>query len=164
QEAVEQGVDGGVGHRGDHFAERRAERADLLKDAGALVGRARPAPDEGAEGLAVELRGEERQRRGDEIGGGAGERPGGPRPDVAWLKSPQVQPPSARAVFARGSTRIPFIRERSITTPPSFVPNPGALCAPPRMETSPFCPCAKATAAMTSVTPAHRITTAGLRS
>ena len=54
---------------------------------------------------------------------------------VAALKSPHVAPPSARAVLVAGSTRTPRIPDRSITTPPSHVPNPGTLWPPPRTAT-----------------------------
>ncbi len=46
---------------------------------------------------------------------------------VAALKSPQVAPPSARAVEDDGSTRTARMPDRSITTPSSHVPNPGTL-------------------------------------
>ena len=51
---------------------------------------------------------------------------------VAWSTSPQVQPPSTRTVRAAGSTRMPFIRDRSMTRPSSQVPRPAPLCPPPR--------------------------------
>ena len=87
-----------------------------------------------------------------------------PNPYVAWKKSPQVQPPSARAVRAAGSTRIPFIFTRSITTPPSFVPNPGTLCEPPRIDRSRPFSRAKLTAVMTSAASTARTMTRGRRS
>src|SRR5438874_7831876 len=55
-----------------------------------------------------------------------------PKACVAWSTSPQVQPPSTRAVRATGSTRIPFMPDRSITRPSSQAPRPGPLCPPPR--------------------------------
>ena len=50
-----------------------------------------------------------------------------PKGCVAWSTSPQVQPPSTRTVRAGRSTRMPFMRERSITSPPSQTPRPGAV-------------------------------------
>ena len=50
---------------------------------------------------------------------------------MAWLKSPHVAPPPARAVRLVRSTNTLFISERSRTTPPSHVPNPGTLWPPP---------------------------------
>ena len=83
---------------------------------------------------------------------------------VAALKSPHVAPPSARAVLAAGSTRTPRMPDRSITTPPSHVPNPGTLWPPPRTaRSSPFSR-AKFTAAITSPAFAARTTAAGRRS
>ena len=38
----------------------------------------------------------------------------------------------AHRVLAAGSTRMPFMRERSTTRPSSQVPRPGPLCPPPR--------------------------------
>jgi hypothetical protein len=83
---------------------------------------------------------------------------------VAWKTSPQVAPPSARTVRARGATRTPLIRERSTTTPPSFVPKPGTLCEPPRTERSSPLSRAKPTAAITSAALVGRATTRGRRS
>ena len=83
---------------------------------------------------------------------------------VAALKSPHVAPPSARAVADAGSTRMPRIRDRSITTPPSHVPKPGTLCPPPRTARSSPLSRARFTAAMTSPTFAARTIIAGLRS
>ena len=42
-----------------------------------------------------------------------------PKSCVSRSSSPQSTPASARAVRAVGSTRMPFIGERSITSPPS---------------------------------------------
>ena len=55
---------------------------------------------------------------------------------VAWLKSPHVAPPPARAVFLAGSTNTLFRSERSRATPSSQVPNPGTLWPPPRTAKS----------------------------
>ena len=87
-----------------------------------------------------------------------------PNACVAWLKSPHVTPPSARAVRVRGSTLMPRIGDRSMTVPPSFVPKPGALCDPPRTDTSPPRSRPNRTAAITSPGFAQRTTTAGIRS
>ena len=69
---------------------------------------------------------------------------------VAWSRSPHRQPPWARADLFRGSTRVPRIDDRSRTTPPSFVPNPGTLCEPPRIDRSAPVSPAKRTTGMTS--------------
>ena len=69
---------------------------------------------------------------------------------VASLKSPQVAPPSARAVCVAGSTRTPRMPDRSITTPSSQVPKPGTLWPPPRTARSRPFSRAKSTAAITS--------------
>ena len=62
-----------------------------------------------------------------------------PKACVAWLKSPQVAPPSARAVRFAASTRTPRMPPRSMTTPSSQVPKPGTLWLPPRTaRSSPF--------------------------
>ena len=55
-----------------------------------------------------------------------------PKAWVAWSTSPQVQPPSTRTVRAAGSTWMPFIGERSMTSPSSTVPKPAALWPPLR--------------------------------
>src|SRR5437899_3365904 len=80
---------------------------------------------------------------------------------VAWLTSPHVAPPSARAVFVAGSTRIPRMRPRSTTSASSAAPKPGTLWPPPRMATAKPAARAALTAAMTSATPVQRTTTAG---
>ena len=41
-----------------------------------------------------------------------------------------------QATFLAGSTRTPFMGERSMTSPSSTVPNPGTLWPPPRMARS----------------------------
>lgn len=89
--------------------------------------------------------------------------PGVARPTacVSWSNPPQVTPPWARAVRAPRSTHTPFMGDRSITMPPSQVPLPAALCAPPRTAVSRWCSRAKFTAATTSVAPVQRATSAG---
>src|SRR5712691_459186 len=51
--------------------------------------------------------------------------------------------------------------DRSMTMPPSQVPNPATLCPPPRTATTISCARAKRRAAMTSSTPAQRAMRAG---
>ena len=80
---------------------------------------------------------------------------------VAALKSLSVAPPSARAVLAAGSTRTPRMPLRSITTPPSHVPNPGTLWPPPRTARSTPLSRAWSTAAITSPAFAARTIAAG---
>jgi len=72
-----------------------------------------------------------------------------------------VQPPSARTVLAAGSTRTPFMPERSITSPSSQIPNPPPLWPPPRTATSSLLSRAWFTQAMTSATSAHFTISAG---
>ena len=43
---------------------------------------------------------------------------------------------STRTVRFAGSTRTPFITDRSMTRPSSQLPRPGPLCPPPRIATS----------------------------
>ena len=45
-----------------------------------------------------------------------------PKCCVSRSNSPQVRPVWARAVLASGSTKIPFMGERSMTMPPSHTP------------------------------------------
>src|SRR5213593_3854148 len=59
---------------------------------------------------------------------------------------------------------MPFMRDRSITTPPSLVPCPGALWPPPRTETRTPSDRAKLTVCWTSAAPRHRTIRAGRRS
>ena len=73
-------------------------------------------------------------------------------------------PAWASAVDLAGSTFMPFIRERSMTRPPSQVPYPAAWCAPLLTAISRSCSRAKATEAMTSATPRQRAMSAGRRS
>src|SRR5262249_27408523 len=79
-----------------------------------------------------------------------------PKACVAWSTSAQTQPPSTRTVHAEGSTRIPFIRDRSITRPSSQIPSPPPLCPPPRIAVSRPLSRPKFTAAMTSATSTQR--------
>ena len=51
---------------------------------------------------------------------------------VSWSTSAQTAPPPTVARRASGSTRTPFIGERSITIPSSTVENPATLWPPPR--------------------------------
>ena len=87
-----------------------------------------------------------------------------PKAWVAWSTSPQVHPPSARTVRFFGSTRTPFMRDRSMTSPSSHTPKPGALWLPPRTASVSSFSRAKFTALMTSLTLAHRTMKRGRRS
>ncbi len=84
-----------------------------------------------------------------------------PKAWVAWSTSPQVAPPSTRTVRYSGSTRMPFIRERSMTRPSSHTLRPAPLCPPPRMATSRSFSRPKLTAEITSATSAQRAIRAG---
>ena len=59
---------------------------------------------------------------------------------------------------------MPFIRDRSITNPPSQTQVPGKLWAPPRTDTSRVWSRAKVTALRTSATPTGRQIRPGRRS
>ena len=83
---------------------------------------------------------------------------------VARSSSPHSTPPAARAVRAAGSTRIAFISERSIITPPSTTAWPATAWPPPRTETGRSRSRAKRTASTTSSAPAQRAISAGRRS
>ena len=87
-----------------------------------------------------------------------------PNACVSWSNSAQVSPACATARRAIGSTRMPFIGEMSMTTPPSQVENPAMLCAP--LRTASWSPSLRAncTARMTSAVPAQRMISAGRRS
>jgi len=87
-----------------------------------------------------------------------------PNACVSRSNSPNVRPVSARTVRRAGSTRMPFIVERSIMRPPSQTDLPATLWPPPRTETRRSCSLAKRTQAMASATPVHRATIAGRRS
>ena len=67
--------------------------------------------------------------------------PGAARPKawVAWSRSPQVHPPSARRSGLSGSTRIPFMEERSMTRPSSQTALPVTLWLPPRTASGRRC-------------------------
>ena len=83
---------------------------------------------------------------------------------VSWSKSDQVSPGWATARRPAGSTRMPFIGEVSMTTPPSQVENPAMLWAPPRTATWSPSLRANSTARITSAVPAQRMISAGRRS
>src|ERR671922_1897118 len=87
-----------------------------------------------------------------------------PNACVSRSYSPQRTPPFARAVLPGGSTRTPFMRDRSINRPSSQVPLPATLCPPHRTATGSEFSRAKSTAAMTSATPRGRMMSAGLLS
>src|SRR5215207_7067789 len=72
---------------------------------------------------------------------------------VSRSSSPRSTPACTRAVRASRSTLFPFIRDRSITMPPSQTEKPGKLCPPPRTATRRPCILAKRTADLTSATP-----------
>src|SRR6185436_15035252 len=55
---------------------------------------------------------------------------------VSRLYSFHVAPPWTRAVLFLTSTCMPFISDRSISSPPSIVPRPATLWPPPLMATS----------------------------
>src|SRR5204863_522167 len=55
-----------------------------------------------------------------------------PKACVSWSKSIHLTPGSARARRAAGSTRMPFIVERSMSSPPSQTLWPGMLWPPPQ--------------------------------
>ena len=63
--------------------------------------------------------------------------------------------------LAPGSTRMPFMADRSITSPSSTLPRPGPLCPPPRTATRRPCLRPKLTAATTSLTSTHRAIISG---
>ena len=75
--------------------------------------------------------------------------------------SPNVSPGWARAVRLSGSTRMPFICERSIIKPPSHTQLPAMLWPPPRTATASSCSRAKRTLRTTSLASAHRAIRAG---
>ena len=83
---------------------------------------------------------------------------------AAALRSPQVAPPSTRAVWVSGSTRTPRIDDRSTTSASSAVPKPGTLWDPPRTATVRSFSAANRTAVITSPALAGRTITAGRRS
>src|SRR5581483_8642000 len=87
-----------------------------------------------------------------------------PNPWVARPNSPQSTPTAARAILSSGSTRIAFIMDRSIISPPSQTACPATEWPPPRTETSRSWFRAKRTASTTSSAPAQRAMSAGCRS
>jgi hypothetical protein len=87
-----------------------------------------------------------------------------PKACVSRSSSPSRTPACARTVRPARSTRTPFIRERSITSPSSHTDKPGRLWPPPRTATASPTRRAKRTASMTSATPAQRAMSAGYRS
>ena len=82
---------------------------------------------------------------------------------VSWSTSAQTAPPPTVARRASGSTRTPFMGERSITSPPSQVEKPATLWPPPRTATGRWLLRAKPIAAITSAAPVHLATSAGRR-
>ena len=83
---------------------------------------------------------------------------------VSLSSSPSRTPACTRAVRATGSTRTPFIGDRSMTNASSATLSPGKLCPPLRTATGTPCSRANRTAVITSATPAQRATRAGRRS
>jgi len=83
---------------------------------------------------------------------------------VSWSMSPQVAPASTRAVAASGSTRTPFIRERSIISPSSQTALPETWCPPPFTDNGRSFIRATSTAAITSAAPDARRIPVGSRS
>ena len=65
-------------------------------------------------------------------------------------------PAPTRTVCFLGSTRTPFIVDRSMTRPSSTLPRPGPLWPPPRMAIGSLLSRPKLTAAITSATSAQR--------
>ena len=84
-----------------------------------------------------------------------------PKAWVAWSTSPEVHPGPTRTVRVAGSTRTPFICDRSITSPSSQLPRPGPLCPPPRTASSSPFSRAKLTAVTTSATSTQRAISSG---
>jgi hypothetical protein len=87
-----------------------------------------------------------------------------PNACVAVSNSPRVRPASARAMRRSGSTSIPFMRDRSITNPPSQTEFPAMLCPPLRTEASASFDRANMTASATSSGPAQYAIRAGFLS
>src|SRR6266540_2981652 len=73
-----------------------------------------------------------------------------PKACVSRSSSPRSAPAWALAVRASGSTRMPFMRPRSMTIPPSQSESPGKLCPPPLTATGRLVSRANRTAEMTS--------------
>ena len=87
-----------------------------------------------------------------------------PNACVSRSSSPRSTPAWTRAVRRSGSTRTPFIGERSIISASSATERPGKECPPLRTATVRPLPCAAFTAVITSATPAQRTIAAGRRS
>jgi len=83
---------------------------------------------------------------------------------VSWSTSARRSPGCAISLRPAGSTRMPFISCRSITSPPSHRALPATLWPPPRTATSSSCSRAKRRAAITSAVPLQRAKAAGRRS
>ena len=83
---------------------------------------------------------------------------------VAWSSSPSSTPACTRATRVSGSTRTPFICERSMTRASSATDRPGNECPPLRTATGSPLDRPYRTAAITSDTSAHRTISAGRRS
>jgi len=92
--------------------------------------------------------------------------PGTAKPNacVAWSMSPQVTPGSARTMPPSGTTRMPFMRDMSTTSPSSHSAVPAQAWPLPRTATGKAWSCAKRTHAMMSDTSAHRAISSGRRS
>jgi len=87
-----------------------------------------------------------------------------PKRRVAVSRSRTRAPASARATRLPVSTSTPFIAERSITTPPSHIPNPRRLWPPARTARDKCLVWANSRVRATSEGPAQRTITAGCRS
>jgi hypothetical protein len=123
----------------------------------------RPGVDHRSESVEIELE----PRDDAEVAPAAAQLPeevgvASPCACVSWSTSAQTAPPPTVARRIWGSTRTPFIGERSITIPPSQVEKPAMLWLPPRTAIVRLLLRAKPTAAITSVVPAQGTTTAGL--
>ena len=77
------------------------------------------------------------------------------------IQLPEQHAGLTRARRSLGSTWMPFMRDRSITIPPSHSARPPTLWPPPRTATSSPCSRAKRTAAITSARPLHRAISPG---
>jgi len=84
-----------------------------------------------------------------------------PKACVSWSRSLHRQPACATTRRDAGSTRMPFMGERSRTTPPSVVEKPGMLWPPPRTASGSPSLRANSTPRTTSDTPAQRMMSAG---
>ena len=75
---------------------------------------------------------------------------------LSWSNSCHNSPGCARTVRAAGSTRMPFINDRSIISLPSHTAVPATLWPPPRTDVSTSWVTAKRTASSTSAAPTQR--------